>query len=92
MVLLEETHVDGETGRIVHPPLADYLVPVNADAPDIQMDHRCQRRAHLEIRRGPRGIGELPMVGVAAVWRTPYITRPVFGCERFLLEFEDLLV
>ncbi len=36
MALLEETHVDGETGRIVNANIAEYLVPVNADVPDIQ--------------------------------------------------------
>ena len=36
MALFEETHVDGETGRIVNANVAEYLVPVNADVPDIQ--------------------------------------------------------
>ena len=36
MALLEETHVDAETGRIVNANIAEYLVPVNADVPDIQ--------------------------------------------------------
>ena len=35
MALFEETHVDGETGRIVNANVADYLLPVNADVPDI---------------------------------------------------------
>ena len=36
MALLEETHVDGETGRLVNANVAEYLMPVNADVPDIQ--------------------------------------------------------
>ncbi len=36
MALLEETLVDGETGRIVNSNVAEYLMPVNADVPDIQ--------------------------------------------------------
>jgi xanthine dehydrogenase YagR molybdenum-binding subunit len=32
MALLEETHVDGETGRIVNANIAEYLVPVNEPA------------------------------------------------------------
>ena len=34
MALLEETHVDAETGRMVNANIADYLVPVNADVPE----------------------------------------------------------
>ena len=36
MALLEETLVDGETGRIVNTNVAEYLMPVNADVPEIQ--------------------------------------------------------
>ena len=65
MALLEETHVDAETGRIVNSNVAEYLVPVNADVPDIQTilvanDERTSNPL------GAKGIGELPMVGVAA--------------------------
>ena len=65
MALLEETHVDSETGRIVNANIAEYLVPVNADVPDIQAvlvanDERTSNPL------GAKGIGELPMVGVAA--------------------------
>jgi len=65
MALLEETHVDGETGRIVNANVAEYLMPVNADVPDIQTilvanDERTSNPL------GAKGIGELPMVGVAA--------------------------
>ena len=48
MALLEETHVDGETGRIVNANIADYLVPVNADVPDIQTIIVAERRTDLE--------------------------------------------
>ena len=65
MALLEETHVDAETGRIVNANIAEYLVPVNADVPEIQTiivpnDERTSNPL------GVKGIGELPMVGVAA--------------------------
>ena len=36
MALLEETRVDAETGRVVNANVSEYLLPVNADAPDIQ--------------------------------------------------------
>jgi xanthine dehydrogenase YagR molybdenum-binding subunit len=65
MALLEETHVDAETGRIVNANIAEYLVPVNADVPEIETilvanDERTSNPL------GAKGIGELPMVGVAA--------------------------
>ena len=65
MALFEETHVDAETGRIVNANIAEYLVPVNADVPAIETilvanDERTSNPL------GAKGIGELPMVGVAA--------------------------
>jgi xanthine dehydrogenase YagR molybdenum-binding subunit len=65
MALLEETHVDAETGRIVNANIADYLVPVNADVPNIEtiLVNNQERNSNP---LGAKGIGELPMVGVAA--------------------------
>ena len=65
MALFEETHVDAESGRIVNANIAEYLVPVNADLSDIQAilvpnDERVSNPL------GAKGIGELPMTGVAA--------------------------
>ena len=65
MALLEETLVDGETGRIVNSNVAEYLMPVNADMPDIQTIIVQNDEANSNPL-GAKGIGELPMVGVAA--------------------------
>jgi xanthine dehydrogenase YagR molybdenum-binding subunit len=65
MALLEETHVDSETGRIVNANIAEYLMPVNADVPDIQTI-LVQNDERNSNPLGAKGIGELPMVGVAA--------------------------
>jgi xanthine dehydrogenase YagR molybdenum-binding subunit len=65
MALLEETHVDGETGRIVNANIAEYLVPVNADVPDIQAI-LVPNDELVSNPLGAKGIGELPMTGVAA--------------------------
>ena len=62
MALLEETLVDSETGRVVNSNVAEYLMPVNADVPDIQtiiVENDEQTSNPL----GVKGIGELPMVG-----------------------------
>ena len=65
MALLEETVMDPSSGRIVNANLSDYLLPVHADVPKIQAilldgDDRIFNSV------GAKGIGELPMVGVAA--------------------------
>ena len=52
MALLEETHVDGETGRIVNANIAEYLVPVNADVPDIQTILVPNDELHVQPARG----------------------------------------
>jgi xanthine dehydrogenase YagR molybdenum-binding subunit len=63
--LLEETRIEGDTGRISTANMAAYLVPSNADHPvfDIQfLDHPDTALSPL----GARGIGELGIVGAAA--------------------------
>jgi xanthine dehydrogenase YagR molybdenum-binding subunit len=65
MALLEETEVDPTSGRYVNANLADYLVPVNADIPDLRtiIVAGDDRNANPV---GVKGMGELPTVGVAA--------------------------
>ena len=65
MALLEETRVDPQTGRIVNANIADYLLPVNADVPEIATI-MIGAPDLVTTPLGVKGIGELPMVGVAA--------------------------
>jgi xanthine dehydrogenase YagR molybdenum-binding subunit len=65
MALLEETRIDPEIGRLVNANLADYLVPVNADVPDIETIV-VETEDQVTSPLGVKGIGELPTVGVAA--------------------------
>jgi xanthine dehydrogenase YagR molybdenum-binding subunit len=65
MALLEETRVDPATGRIVNANIADYLLPVNADVPEIATIV-VEAPDLVTTPLGVKGIGELPMVGVAA--------------------------
>jgi xanthine dehydrogenase YagR molybdenum-binding subunit len=65
MALLEETHVDEETGRVVNSNISEYLVPVNADIPAIEAIVVPSNDSQSNPL-GAKGIGELPMVGVAA--------------------------
>ena len=90
MALFEETHVDGETGRIVNANVADYLLPVNADVPDItaivvENDER------ISNPLGAKGIGELPMVGVAAAVANAVYHATGVRVRKLPIRIEDLL-
>ena len=65
MALTEETEVDAQCGRIANANIAEYLVPVNADVPDITV-LQIPEQDTVFNSLGIKGIGELPMVGVAA--------------------------
>jgi xanthine dehydrogenase YagR molybdenum-binding subunit len=65
MALLEETRVDPSAGRIVNASLADYLVPVNADIGSVEATWMDEVDLHASPI-GAKGLGELPIVGVAA--------------------------
>ena len=65
MTLLERTDWDPRTGTPVTRNLADYLVPVNADVPDITVEFT----DHPDIdfnSIGVRGIGEIGITGTVA--------------------------
>ncbi|ANT51078.1 xanthine dehydrogenase family protein molybdopterin-binding subunit [Mesorhizobium amorphae] len=70
--LLEEGIVDRRHGRIVNNNLADYLVPTNADIPDIQTISVGIPDPHSSALGG-KGVGELAIVGVA-----PAVANAVF--------------
>jgi xanthine dehydrogenase YagR molybdenum-binding subunit len=63
--LLEGTHMDPRQGRWANASLGDYLVPVNADAPDVVVE---LVEIHDEIVNplGVKGVGEIGQVGAAA--------------------------
>ena len=71
--LLEHTVTDHRDGRIVNANLADYLVPVNADVPDVRaiyLDGEDREADPL----GVKGLGEVVHVGVA-----PAIANAVYN-------------
>src|SRR5439155_18760914 len=70
--LLEEGHVDPRDGRIVNANFADYVVPVNADVPDIQVISVGIPDTQASAFGG-KGVGEIGIVGVA-----PAIGNAVF--------------
>jgi xanthine dehydrogenase YagR molybdenum-binding subunit len=91
MALLEETHVDGETGRIVNANIAEYLVPVNADVPDIQTIV-VPNDELVSNPLGAKGIGELPMVGVAAAVANAVCHATGVRVRKVPIRIEDVLV
>lgn len=65
MALMEETRTDLASGRFVNANIAEYLVPVNADIPDIETIF-VETGDPITTKLGVKGIGELPTVGAAA--------------------------
>ncbi|HET6705806.1 xanthine dehydrogenase family protein molybdopterin-binding subunit, partial [Amycolatopsis sp.] len=62
--LLEHTVTDPRDGRIVNANLADYLVPVNADIPDLRAIYLDGDDPEANPI-GVKGLGEVVLVGVA---------------------------
>ena len=65
MALQEHTYLDNRYGNYVNANLGEYLVPVNADIPEIQTIF-CGEPDFQANPLGARGIGEIAMVGVSA--------------------------
>jgi xanthine dehydrogenase YagR molybdenum-binding subunit len=63
--LLEANHMDPRYGRWAETNLAEYLVPVNADAPEVTVDF-VDVHDELVGPLGAKGVGEIGQVGVAA--------------------------
>jgi xanthine dehydrogenase YagR molybdenum-binding subunit len=63
--LHEETQVDPKTARYVNDNLADYLVPVNADVPNIEIIMVPEKDERVNSL-GIKGIGEIGIVGMNA--------------------------
>jgi xanthine dehydrogenase YagR molybdenum-binding subunit len=70
--LLEHTVTDPRDGRIANANLADYLVPVNADIPDLRAIYLDGNDPEANPI-GVKGLGEIVLVGVA-----PAIANAVF--------------
>ncbi len=63
--LLEATEIDERTARYVNDNLADYLVPVNADVPGVEVILVPEQDDHINPA-GVKGLGELANVGTNA--------------------------
>ncbi len=63
--LLEATYMDSRLGRWANASLGEYLVAVNADAPDVEVD-LVEVRDEVVNPLGVKGCGEIGQVGAAA--------------------------
>lgn len=63
--LHEHTAIDKRTGRYLNADLAEYLLPVNADVPDIDIWFADEHDSEVNPI-GVKGIGEIGTTGVAA--------------------------
>jgi xanthine dehydrogenase YagR molybdenum-binding subunit len=63
--LHEETAIDAKSARYVNDNLADYLVPVNADVPNIEVIMVAEKDERVNPL-GIKGIGEIGIVGMNA--------------------------
>src|SRR3984957_4949430 len=63
--LLEGTHMDTTLGRWANASLGDYLVPVNADVPDVDVE-LIDVEDRVVSPLGVKGVGEIGQVGSAA--------------------------
>ncbi len=73
MALMEHSVVDARNGRLTNANLAEYAVPVHADAPPV-MDVVFVKEHDTKVNPlGVKGVGEIAMVGVA-----PAIANAIF--------------
>lgn len=73
MALMEHAVVDGRNGRVPNANLAEYAVPVHADAPPVMDVIFVEEHDPHVNPLGVKGVGEIAMVGVA-----PAIANAVF--------------
>lgn len=90
MALMERTVLDPRDGRPVNAHMADYLMPVNLDTPEIEVEFVEEIDPHVNPL-GVKGLGEIALVGMA-----PAIANAVFHAtgkriRRLPILLEDML-
>jgi len=73
MALMEHSVADARNGRVPNANLAEYAVPVHADAPSVMEALFVEEHDPHVNPLGVKGVGEIAMVGVA-----PAITNAIF--------------
>jgi xanthine dehydrogenase YagR molybdenum-binding subunit len=91
MALLERTMYDPRSGAPINSNLADYLVAVNADAPQIDVTFLDYPDTKLNAL-GARGVGEIGLAGVAAAITNAVHHATGVRVRDLPVHIEDLLV
>jgi xanthine dehydrogenase YagR molybdenum-binding subunit len=79
-----------ETGRLANADLAGYLIPVNADIPDVDV-HFVEHPDTLHNALGAKGIGEIATVGMAAAIANAIHNATGIRVRHLPITVEDLL-
>ena len=88
--LLEGTRMDRRFGRWANASLGDYLVPVNADAPDVDVE-LVEVRDEIVNPLGVKGVGEIGQVGVAAAIANAIFHATGYRARELPIAIEHLL-
>lgn len=88
--LLEKTEVDPRTGAVMNDNISEYLVPVNADIPDIRAILVPETDTKVNPA-GIKGIGEIGIVGTAAAIANAVYHATGVRLRKLPIRIEDLL-
>jgi xanthine dehydrogenase YagR molybdenum-binding subunit len=90
MAMLEATEYDQRTGEPINSNLADYIVAVNADCPEIDVTFLDYPDFKLNPI-GARGVGEIGLAGVAAAIANAVYHATGVRVRRLPIRIETLL-
>ena len=90
MAMLEATEYDQRTGAPINSNLADYVVAVNADTPDIDVTFLDYPDYNLNPL-GARGVGEIGLAGVAPAIANAIHHATGIRVRKLPIRIEDLL-
>lgn len=88
--LLEGTVVDPRDGRWANAGLGEYLLPVNADAPDVDVEF-VEVPDEIVNPLGVKGLGEVGMVGAAAAIANAVFHATGYRARELPIRIEHLL-
>jgi xanthine dehydrogenase YagR molybdenum-binding subunit len=91
MALFEETMYDPRSGAPINNNLADYVVAVNADTPDIDVTFLDYPDYELNAL-GARGVGEIGLAGIAAAITNAVYHATGIRVRDLPVRIEDLLM
>jgi len=91
MALFEETMYDPRSGAPINNNLADYVVAVNADTPDIDVTFLDYPDYELNAL-GARGVGEIGLAGIAAAITNAVYHATGIRVRDLPVRIEDLLI